>query len=296
VCDNNSIESSSDIHRKVDLTNPEKSNTFLTKKTHSLFAFALAILVTGLVLPSCVSSKKLVASEARVNALQIDSSNAHGQLEKYKMQMENLNNNNKNLQNKNAMSQIDLETLASESNMTIEDQAKQLRAFKGIIQSQKDILNELKNSIANALMSYKADELSVYMKDGKVYVSLQEKLLFKSGSDVVDPKGSEALKTLAQVLKTTNDITVIIEGHTDNVPIKTSRLEDNWDLSTARATSIVRILTKDNGFDPTRITASGRSEYHPLKPNVTDEGRADNRRTEVVLSPDLDAIYKLLYQ
>jgi chemotaxis protein MotB len=296
VCEDNSIESISDIHRKFDLADPEKSNTFRRKKTHSLFAFAIAILVPGLVLPSCVSSKKLVASEARVNSLQIDNANAHGQLEKYKMQMENLNKDNKYLQNKNAMSQIDLETLASESNMTISEQAKQLRDFKGIIQSQNDILNELKNSIANALMSYKADELSVYMKHGKVYVSLQEKLLFKSGSDVVDPKGREALKTLAQVLKTTNDITVIIEGHTDNVPIKTNRLEDNWDLSTARATSIVRILTIDNNYDPNRITASGRSQYHPLKPNSTDEGRADNRRTEVVLSPDLEEIYKLLYR
>ncbi|HMA65613.1 MAG TPA: OmpA family protein, partial [Chitinispirillaceae bacterium] len=116
------------------------------------------------------------------------------------------------------------------------------------------------------------------------------------GSDVVDPKGKEAIKTLANVLITTTDITVAIEGHTDDVPIKTKRFEDNWDLSTARATSIVRILTIDNNFDPSRITASGRSKFHPLALNTTDEGRAGNRRTEVILSPDLNAIYALLYK
>jgi len=146
------------------------------------------------------------------------------------------------------------------------------------------------------LMNYKTDELSVYTKDGNVYVSLAEKLLFKSGSDVVDPKGKEALKTLAQVLNTTKDITVMIEGHTDNVPIKTSKFKDNWDLSTARATSIVRILTKDDGFDSNRITASGRSQFHPIQANETAEGRAGNRRTEVILSPDLKELYKLLEQ
>jgi chemotaxis protein MotB len=145
-------------------------------------------------------------------------------------------------------------------------------------------------------MDYKADELSVYIKDGNVYVSLQEKLLFKSGSDVVDPKGKEALKSLAQVLNSSNDITVMIEGHTDNVPIKTNLFKDNWDLSTARATSIVRILTNEFGFDPLRITASGKGQFHPVKTNDTNEGRAGNRRTEVILSPDLQEVYKLLYE
>jgi chemotaxis protein MotB len=127
-----------------------------------------------------------------------------------------------------------------------------------------------------------------------VYVSLAEKLLFKSGSVVVDPKGKEALKSLALVINNAKDITVMIEGHTDNVPIMTKVFKDNWDLSTARATSIVRILTVDNGFDTNRITASGRSQFHPIKENETAEGRAGNRRTEVILSPDLKEIYKLL--
>jgi chemotaxis protein MotB len=157
-------------------------------------------------------------------------------------------------------------------------------------------MTNLKNSIAGALMNYKADELTVYIKDGSVYVSLAEKLLFKSGSDLVNSKGKEALKSLANVINSTKDINVLIEGHTDNVPIKTSQFEDNWDLSAARATSIVRILTKDYGFDPNRITASGKGEYHPVTTNDTPEGRAGNRRTEIILSPDLNELYKLLYQ
>jgi chemotaxis protein MotB len=165
-----------------------------------------------------------------------------------------------------------------------------------MIQSQKDIMSKLKNSISDALMNYKNDELSVYIKDGNVYVSLEEKLLFKSGSDVIDPKGKEALSSLAKVLNSTKDITVMIEGHTDNVPIKTNMFKDNWDLSTARATSILRILTKDYNFDSNRITASGRGEFHPVKSNETVEGRAGNRRTEIILAPDLKELYHLLYQ
>jgi chemotaxis protein MotB len=179
--------------------------------------------------------------------------------------------------------------------MTIADQAKRLRNLNHIIATQKDLMLKLKNSIADALMSYRTDEISVYNKDGKVYVSLEEKLLFKSGSDVVDPKGREALKSLVKVLSNTKNINVMIEGHTDNVPIKTKQFQDNWDLSTARATSIVRILTEDNGFDPARVTASGRGKFHPIKTNETEEGRANNRRTEVILSPDLKELYELLY-
>ena len=289
MCKNNSIKSGSDIHRKSGLTDLEKTNQFLMAKTLHLFAFAFVILVIGVLSTSCVSSKQFMASEARVDELQKDSSNTHKQLNACNAQMKKLTMDNN-------MTQSDLEALTAESKMTIADQAKQLKDFQDMIQSQKDVLSKLKNSIAAALMSYKADELSVYMKHGKVYVSLAEKLLFKSGSDVVDPKGKEALKALATVLNTTKDITVTIEGHTDDVPIKTKQFEDNWDLSTARATSIVRILTKDNSFDPSRITASGRGQFHPLQSNTTDEGRADNRRTEVVLSPDLNEIYKLLYQ
>jgi chemotaxis protein MotB len=200
------------------------------------------------------------------------------------------------LQNENDSVRNDLKALTSESNLTIAEQAKRLKSLQNIIQTQKNVMIMVKNSIADALMNYKTDELTVFIKDGKVYVALEEKLLFKSGSDVVGKKGKEALKTLAKVLNNTKDITVTIEGHTDNVPINTKLFSDNWELSSARATSVVRILTKDYGFDPTRITASGRGEFHPINTNETALGRSGNRRTVVSLSPDLKELYKLLDQ
>ena len=255
----------------------------------SFHLLALLLLSAGLLFTSCGPGKKLLSSQARVDQLQKDSINTHGRL----MECDALV---KNLQADKALVENDLKVLSSESKMTIADQAKRLKDLQAVIQGQKDVMTRLKNSISEALVKYKADELSVYIKDGNVYVSLAEKLLFKSGSDVVNPQGKEALKSLAQAIGSAKDITVMIEGHTDNVPIKSKMFEDNWDLSTARATSIVRILTLDNGFDAKRITASGRSEFHPVNENTTDEGRALNRRTEIILTPDLKELFKILEQ
>lgn len=252
---------------------------------------------------SCVSNKKFTASEAQVDKLQKDNASTlsllnecNSELTTVKDEKTSMQKENELIQKEYAIIQSNLMTRSTESKMTIAEQAMRLKGLQDIIDSQKEITSRLKNSIANALLNYKADELSVYLKDGNVYVSLSEKLLFKSGSDVVDAKGKEALKSLASVLNNSSDFTVAIEGHTDNVPIKTKILKDNWDLSTARATSIVRILTKDYGFDSGRITASGKGQFHPVYTNDTDEGRAGNRRTEIILSPDLKEIYKLLYQ
>jgi chemotaxis protein MotB len=259
-------------------------------------SLAFLSLIIGLSFTSCVSNKKFAASEAKVDKLSKENTNSLNKLIDCNAQVKTLNDEKASLQNANATVENDLKVLSTESKMTIADQAKRLKSLQNMIQAQKNVMTNLKNSIAEALLSFKADELSVYIKDGSVYVSLEEKLLFKSGSDVVNPQGKEALKSLARVLNSTKDISVNIEGHTDNVPIKTNVFADNWDLSTARATSIVRILTIDNGFDPIRITASGRGSFHPVKPNETAEGRAANRRTEVILSPDLNELYKLLYQ
>ncbi len=144
-------------------------------------------------------------------------------------------------------------------------------------------------------MGFDSDELSVEMRDGKVYVSMSDKLLFKSGSDAVEPKGVEAVKKIADVMNKNTDINMAVEGHTDSIPIKTNRFKDNWDLSVARATSVVRILTGD-GVDATRLTASGKGEFSPKADNSTKEGRATNRRTELVLSPKLNELLQLLGQ
>ena len=236
-----------------------------------------------------------MSSQARVSRLQKDSTDNVSKLKSCNAIVTEMNIDKASLKNQNDSVFNDLSTLSAESKLTIADQAKRLKNLQTIIQSQKDVMTKLKTSITDALMNYKADELSVYIKDGNVYVSLEEKLLFQSGSDVVDPKGKEALKTLAKVLNTTTNITVMIEGHTDNVPIKTLQFKDNWDLSTARATSILRILTNDDGFSSSLITASGRGEYHPVKSNLTAEGRASNRRTEIILSPDLKELYQLMF-
>jgi chemotaxis protein MotB len=147
--------------------------------------------------------------------------------------------------------------------------------------------------MTDALVNFRPEELTVSIKNGKVYVSLQESLLFPSGSAAVNPKGKEALGTLAQVLNLNPDINVSIEGHTDSIPMK-GKFEDNWALSVGRATSIVRILTDTYKVDPTRVIASGRSKYEPVDVNETPEGRARNRRTEIILSPKLDELMKLL--
>jgi chemotaxis protein MotB len=273
------------------------------KMKKSIRYFTFLALIAGLLFTSCVSNKKFTASEAQNDKLQKEHATTLSKLNecnvlglKSKEEIAALQKENDAVMKDYSGVKNDLMVLSAQSNMTIREQATRLKSLQDKIQAQTDKTNELKNSISKAMMNYKTDELNVYQKDGKVYVSLAEKLLFKSGSDVVDPKGKAALKTLAAVLNSSKDFTVAIEGHTDDVPIKTNKFKDNWDLSTARASSIVRVLTIDNGFDSGRITASGKSEFHPAGLNTTAEGRANNRRTEVILSPDLQEIYKLLYQ
>ncbi|MBD0279457.1 MAG: OmpA family protein, partial [Flavisolibacter sp.] len=184
------------------------------------------------------------------------------------------------------------------ANMTqqqLEEEQRRLAQMRQLMDQQRQAIENLRQKMVNALVAFKPEELSVFVKNGKVYVSLQESLLFPSGSAVVNPRGKEALGKLAQALNSNPDIGVLIEGHTDSIPIK-GRYEDNWALSTARATAIVRILTSTYGVDPTRVTASGRSKYEPVDTNETPEGRARNRRTEIILAPKLDELMRLLEQ
>jgi len=161
---------------------------------------------------------------------------------------------------------------------------------------QKDrILDDLRQKVADALMGFEGQGLTVTRKNGKVYVSMDEKLLFKSGSTSVDPKGVQALRQLAQVLARNPDIDIMIEGHTDDVPFrKGASIKDNWDLSVLRATSIVRILLDGSGIDPVRLTVAGRGEFLPVDSADTPEARRRNRRTEIILSPDLSEVFRIL--
>jgi chemotaxis protein MotB len=176
----------------------------------------------------------------------------------------------------------------------LSERERSLDEMKKIIAKQDSINNRLTSTLRNALLGFNSDELSVEIKNGKVYVSMSDKLLFRSGSAAVEEKGKEALKLLGGVLDKNLDIDILVEGHTDNVPIKTSVYKDNWDLSVVRATSIIRILANDYKIAPTRMTASGKGEFFPKANNETAEGRAINRRTEIILSPKLDEIMQLL--
>lgn len=164
-----------------------------------------------------------------------------------------------------------------------------------ILADKDAAVQELKKKVTDALLNFSDSDLSVDIKKGKVYVSLSEKLLFKSGSISVDNKGKSALIQLAQALKGNSDLNVLVEGHTDNVPIGRSSqyMNDNWDLSVLRATSIVRILTK-NGLDPAIISAGGKGEFMPVTNNDTAENKSLNRRTEIILTPKLDELFEIL--
>lgn len=170
-----------------------------------------------------------------------------------------------------------------------------LKELQSILDRKDSVVNALKNKVSEALLGFKDKGLTVEQKNGKVYVSLEERLLFASGSTVVDPKGQEALKQLSKVLETNPDINIMVEGHTDDVPMKgAGDMKDNWDLSVMRATSVVKILLGGTTVDPNRIAASGRGEYLPIDPAKTADSRKKNRRTEIILSPKLDELLKIL--
>ncbi|WMN06864.1 OmpA family protein [Marivirga arenosa] len=175
------------------------------------------------------------------------------------------------------------------------EREERVAELEKILADKEAAVNALKQKVSEALLNFKENDLTVEVKNGKVYVSLAEQLLFNSGSTVVDTKGVEALKKLAQVLKENQDVNIVVEGHTDDVPISGNNryLKDNWDLSVLRATSIVRILTQ-NGASPERVTAAGKGEFSPKSTNDTAEGRRENRRTEIILTPKLDELFQIL--
>jgi len=179
-------------------------------------------------------------------------------------------------------------------NKDLQAREMHMRQLEAALMRQDSIMNALTATVRNALLGFSAEELTVEMRNGKVYVSMSDKLLFQSGSDQVEAKGKEALAKLASVLNKNADINILVEGHTDNVPIKTARYKDNWDLSGARATSVIRILQEEHNVSPRRLTASGKGEFAPVAVNETAEGRQKNRRTEIILSPKLDELMKVM--
>jgi chemotaxis protein MotB len=183
-----------------------------------------------------------------------------------------------------------------ELSFELEKRNARMAEMEKVLDAQKKIVSDLKNKVSEALLGFENKGLTVSMKNGKVYVSLDEKLLFKSASWEIDANGRNALKNLASVLEKNPDIQITIEGHTDNVPYNPSgsQLKDNWDLSVKRSTTVVRVLLEGSKIDPKRLTASGRSQYMPVDDRNTADARQKNRRTDIVLTPDLTELYRLI--
>lgn len=175
------------------------------------------------------------------------------------------------------------------------EREKKVKELEQILANKDKAVQDLKDRISNALLNFKENDLTVKVKNGKVYVSLAEQLLFGSGSINVDAKGVTALQQLAKAIKDQKDIQIMIEGHTDNVPIskKSQYMQDNWDLSVMRATSITKILTKA-GVAARQVTAAGKGEYSPLAANDNAQNKQKNRRTEIIITPNLDELFKIL--
>lgn len=194
------------------------------------------------------------------------------------------------------------ENLLNAQQDSLEAARKVLAAKEARIQEMQDILNQkdaevkaLKTKVSTALKGFEGSGLNVTEKDGKVYVSMEDKLLFASGSWTINEQGLNAIKELARVLENEKDIAVLIEGHTDNLAYRgNGQVKDNWDLSVMRATSVVRAILQNGDIEPVRLSASGRSEYLPIDDANTPEARAKNRRTEIILTPNLDKLFELI--
>ncbi len=272
-------------------------------------------------LEECNSEKiavedELAYSEDRIEILKTQRDDLLADLQSTKSSLDKLNasydaleqNSSKVLaenskQNRELLQQLEEKekALAKEQNR-LEQLQKDLQArsqrvaeLEGLIAEKEQKMKNLKDNLSRALTNFEGQGLSVEMRDGKVYVSMENKLLFASGSWNVGSEGQKAVRELGKVLAQNPDIAVLIEGHTDNVPYGgNGPLNDNWDLSTKRATEVLKLLLKNGNIDPQNLTAAGKGEFAPLVPNTSEEGKAKNRRIEVVLTPKLDEISRLL--
>ena len=183
----------------------------------------------------------------------------------------------------------------SDLEVELKDREARVKELEDIIAEKDAAVRALKDRIAQALLGFKDKGLTVEQRDGKIYVSLEAQLLFASGSTAVNSEGKKALLDLSQVIKDEQDITILVEGHTDTDPFNGGgAVKDNWDLSVKRATAVVRALQNEHNIDPNRLIAAGRGEYNTLASNDTAEGRATNRRTRIIILPKLDQFYDLL--
>ncbi len=228
--------------------------------------------------------------EQRIKRLQSDTASLNDKLASLNERYIDLDANYSKLRN-NSSSEINKLT------GDLQKREQRLKEVEEILRKRDEATNQLKAKLQQALLGFEKSGLTVEVKNGKVYVSLTDKLLFPSASIIIDEKGKQALTQLAEVLKQQPEINIAVEGHTDSQRISNlGQIKDNWDLSVLRSTSVVRFLTDEQKVEGVRMTATGKGQFQPLAENTTAEGRSRNRRIEIVLSPKLDELYDLIKQ
>lgn len=243
-------------------------------------------------------SSRTMSLEDERSRLQGDTARLHREIAGLQKNIADLTDNlataNKNIEALNGKYNAST-TKVSQLSGDLAKREARLKEVEDILRKRDEATNALKEKLQKALLGFTQNGLSVDVRNGKVYVSLTDKLLFPSGSIVIDDKGKQALKQLAAVLNKEPDINMAVEGHTDDKKIKNlGQIKDNWDLSVLRATSVTRYLTEVENIDPHRLTATGKGEFQPIDTTDTPEGLAKNRRIEIVLSPKLDELYNLI--
>jgi len=220
-----------------------------------------------------------------------------GQVDQYEAQIENLQATNKSLLGRMEDLSIISKEGAESINKSLDNISKQYEFIENLstkIQSKDSLNLALVMNIKRSLVDINDEDVQVEVKGGVVYVSISDKLLFKSGSSKITERAAEVIGKIATVVNDHEDLEILVEGHTDDVPISNGCVEDNWDLSVKRATAVVRMLQREYFVAPERLTAAGRSEFLPKEMNTTPEGRSANRRTEIVITPKLDQFFQLL--
>ena len=274
----------------------------------SVFVLSLA---ASLLMTSCVSKKDLEACQNENKALQTSYADTKEQLSNVNSQLAAANTRVHSLEEQllevrstNATLQKSLDqslTNAGQNNISIEKLVDQINESNKYIRhlvevkSKSDSLNMvLSNNLTRSLSKEELKEVDVQVLKGVVYISLADNMLYESGTYTINKRASETLSKIAKIIKDYKDYDVLIEGNTDDVPIKRENIRNNWDLSCLRASSVVQALQNDYGVDPKRLTAGGRGEYNPLTTNSTEMGRQRNRRTQIIITPKLDQFMDLI--
>lgn len=263
----------------------------------------LTLTLAAMTLTSCGTKKKIAELEAKNKEIQDLLNSATVKLNTCLAEKEQMANRIEDLRSTNSQlitTKDQITTLSSKGAENLEKTLESLKEKDLKINRLQDALTR-KDSVTVALVTsikravgVNDPDIEVNVEKGVVYISIADKLLFKSGSYEVSDRAKEILGKVAAIVKDKPNFECMVEGHTDNVPIKNPVLQDNWDLSVKRATSIVRILQKDFGIEPQRLVASGRGEYVPLEANTTAEGRARNRRTRILVLPKIDQFYDMI--